>query len=327
MMMKETLLRLVAGEMLRGFVLAGGISFVVLMLAVNASAQLPPLPVNDRDFPKSLAPVVEAEHAFAMYSIEHGMKDAFLSYAAPNGIVIRRRPVNAIEVWMQTNPAPTGLLTWYPIFADVSRAGDLGWTTGPWEFRDKPTDKEASGNGHFVTLWRKQADGVWKFELDFGISHAAPATKETVLQYPAMLRNESGGGKRDVSVEAARGSLLEAESTLAKNAATKGTARAFLAHADPSVRLYRQNNFPFVGIEAVGKYLGAKADAVVWHATSANVSRSGDLGYAYGTYESRAKASDEKPSETGNYMRIWRRQGGKWRVVLEVANPVPPPAQ
>jgi ketosteroid isomerase-like protein len=307
-------------------VFINGTLFVALMLAANALAQLPPLPVNDKDFPKSLIPVVEAEHAFATYSIEHGMKEAFLSFAAPNGIVIRRRPLNAIEVWTQTNPAPNGLLTWYPIFADVSRAGDLGWTTGPWEFRDKPTDREASGNGHFVTLWRKQADGTWKFELDFGISHATSANKESGLQYPPALRN-SASGTKDVSVEASRGSLLEAESALAKDAASKASARAFLDHADATVRLYRPNNFPFVGKEAVKKFLEAKREAVAWHVTNAGVARSGDLGYAFGTYESRAKPSDAKPAETGNYMRIWRRQGDKWRVVLEVANPVPPPAQ
>jgi ketosteroid isomerase-like protein len=306
--------------------LALGISFVAFMSTANTKAQkLPPLPVNDKDFPKALIPVVEAEHAFATYSIEHGMKEAFMSYAALNGLIIRRKPVNAIEAWTQTNPAPTGLLTWYPIYADVSRAGDLGWTTGPWEFREKASDKEASGNGHFVTLWRKQADGVWKFEMDFGVSHAAPTTKETVLQYPPELRKSAGGGKADISVDAARGSLLEAESALTKEAAAKSSARAFLAQSDASVRLYRQNNYPIVGKEEVARFLEAKADAVTWHATNAGVARSVDLGYAYGTYELRAKPTDEKPTEIGNYMRIWRRHGDKWHVVLEVTNPIPPP--
>src|SRR5437764_13717591 len=112
------------------------------LLAASASAQLPPLPTGDKNFPSSLAPVVEAEHAFATYSIEHGMKDAFLQFAAPDGIVFRRGPVNAIEVWTQTTPAPTGLLTWWPTYADVSRAGDLVWTTAPYVLRNNPTEKE-----------------------------------------------------------------------------------------------------------------------------------------------------------------------------------------
>jgi hypothetical protein len=51
------------------------------------------------------------------------------------------------------------------------------------------------------------------------------------------------------------------------------------------------------------------------------------LGYAYGTYELRAKPSDEKPSEQGNYARVWKRQRDTWRVVFNVATPVPPPKQ
>jgi ketosteroid isomerase-like protein len=305
------------------FVTAG--LFVVAFLAATAAAQLPPLPTGDRNFPKALIPVVEAEHAFAEYSIAHGMKDAFLGFAAPDGIIIRRAPVNAIEVWTKTTPAPTGQLSWYPIFADVSRAGDLGYTTGPWDFRDKPTDKDASGNGHFITLWRKQPDGAWKFEMDMGISHAAPASRETVLTYPASARGAGGKDKGTADVEASRASLLDAERDLAKNASAKGPAQAFLAHADDSIRLYRQNSFPVVGIEAVRKALDGKTEVVTWQATKANVARSGDLGYVYGTYESKAQAADAKPAEQGNYMRIWKRQGGKWRVVLEVATPAPPP--
>lgn len=329
-MKRESLDCVATGKLRRAaFVLfAFGVLFAGMTTKAGVTRQLPPLPVNEKDFPKSLIPVVETEHAFATYSIDHGMKEAFLAYAAPNGLIIRRRPVNAIEAWTQTTPPPPGLLTWYPTYADVSRAGDLGWTTGPWEFRDKPTDKAASGNGHFITIWRKQPDGIWKFEMDFGISHAAPATEETSLQYPPALRKAASGGK-ELSVEVARGSLLEAEAALAKDAESKTAARAFLARSDANVRLYRQNNYPVIGQVAVGRYLEAKAEAVSWHSTDASVARSGDLGYAYGTYESRAaKPSGAKPSEAGNYMRIWRRFGDTWRVVLEVTNPAPPtPAQ
>src|SRR3954463_6983121 len=151
---------------------------------------LPTLPVKEKDFPARLGPVVEAEHAFAQYSIDHGMKDAFLSFAAPDGVVFRRGPVNAIELWKSRNPAPTGLLTWWPTYADVSLAGDMGWTTGPFEFREKPTDEKPSGTGHFFTVWRRQSDGTFKFVLDLGIEHPAPNAPETMLRYPGWLKND-----------------------------------------------------------------------------------------------------------------------------------------
>src|ERR1700749_3226646 len=117
---------------------------------------LPTLPVKERGFPARLAPLVEAEHSFAQFSIDHGMKDAFLNFAAPDGVIFRRGPVNAIEAWKSRNPAPAGLLTWWPAYADVSRAGDLGWTTGPYEYREKPTDEKPAGTGHYFTIWRRQ---------------------------------------------------------------------------------------------------------------------------------------------------------------------------
>ncbi len=102
-------------------------------------------------------------------------------------------------------------------------------------------------------------------------------------------------------------------------------AEAFIASADGEVRLYRQNAFPTVGRERVRDTAEAKSGATTWKLTDSGVSRSGDLGYAYGAYEYRAKAADEKPSEQGHYVRIWKRPpGGRWRIVLDITNPVRP---
>lgn len=296
---------------------------LAVLLAASAAAQLPPLPTGDKNFPKSLSPVVEAEHAFATYSIAHGMKEAFLHFAAHDGVVFRRATVNAIEAWTETNPAPSGLLTWWPTYADVSRAGDLGYTTGPYEFRENAADKAPAGTGHYFTIWRRQPDGTWKFVLDLGIRHAAPQTAETILQYPPSLRKTAGAGK-GLYPESALKTLTDAEQSLASEASSKGEARALLTRADETVRVYRQNSFPFVGKSAAGKALESANEFVTWKTVKVDVASSGDLGYSFGTYEARAKPADEKPSERGNYARVWKRVGGNWRVVMDVTNPVRP---
>ena len=287
----------------------------------RAPTQLPPLPLKEKGFPRALAPVVEAEHAFAQHSIDHGMKPAFLAYAAPVGVIFRRTgPVNAIETWAQRNPAPAGLLTWWPTYADVSRAGDLGWTTGPYELREKPTDAGPAGTGHFFTVWRRQPDGSWKFVLDLGIEHPAPAITETALSYPAP----SKGRAPAVAVEASRDSLLDAERALSEASSSGGFRSALVARADESLRVYRQGSFPVVGRRAYAGVIGEAGDYATWKPSKADVAASGDLGYAYGTYELRSKPADEKPAERGNYARVWkRRPGGPWRVVFNVANPAP----
>lgn len=286
--------------------------------------QLPPLPLKAKGFPAALAPVVSAEHAFAQHAIDHGMKPAFLAYAAPDGVILNRRgPVNAIETWSQRDPAPTGLLTWWPTYADVSRAGDMGWTTGPYEFREKPTDEKAADTGHFFTVWRRQDDGSWKWVLDLGVRHPAPAVTETALTYPPSLGKKAGpAATRAADVEAARRTLAEAERTLSDASASAGVQTALLVHADEGVRLYRQGAHPFVGKEAAVRAYKALSEFVKWKVLKADVALSGDLGYTYGSYESRTKPLDEKPSEQGFYARVWKRErGGQWRVVFSVASP------
>jgi ketosteroid isomerase-like protein len=283
---------------------------------------LPPLPSKEKRFPAALAPVVEAEHAFAQHSIDRGMKPAFLAYAAPDGVIINRGgPVNAVESWSKRDPAPTGLLTWWPTYADVSRAGDMGWTTGPYEFREKPTDGKPADTGHFFTVWRKQPDGSWKFVLDLGTRHPAPAVTETVLRYPNI---PAGAAARiDVAdADEGRAALLEAERSLSEESSTKGMRSALLARADESLRLYRQGTYPVVGRDAVARALKAQGELITWKPLKTDSAASGDLGYAYGSYELRMKPTDEKPSEQGYYARIWKRQrGGPWRVVFNVATP------
>jgi ketosteroid isomerase-like protein len=319
--------------MLTRFVRAAVAALVVAAACGAAMSQsssqtrhrLPPLPVREKGFPQRLAPVVEAEHEFAQHSIDHGMKEAFLRFAAPDGVIIRRDgPVNAVEMWSQRNPAPTGLLTWWPVYADVSAAGDMGWTTGPYEFREKPSDARPADTGHFFTVWRRQADGSWKFVLDLGVQHPAPATPETSLRYPAGLGKGAPASGGFPGAADAQQSLLEAERAFAADSSTKGARSALLARADESLRMYRDGTFPVVGREAVARMLKVDGELINWKTLKSDVAVSGDLGYAYGAFEERLKSSDAEASGRGNYARVWKRQrGGPWRVVFQVVSPVP----
>ncbi len=306
MMRRETL------KLTRRAAVFAGLAFIIILLPPGGLTQ-------EGGMTKELRDMVETERAFSRASTEKGMKDAFIEYAAEDGLLFRRTVVNAKELWRNTNPAPTGLLTWYPSFADISRAGDMGYTTGPWEFRAKPTDA-AAGQGHFVTLWRKQPDGTFRFALDIGISHPALPSPSNVLRYPPQSASKQD---KKVDAEGVRKELLGAEERFTKAAAAKGLAEAFMASADGEVRIYRQNIFPTVGREHIRETAEAKSGVTSWKLTDAGVSRSGDLGYSYGTYEYRAKAADEKPSEQGHYVRFWKRAPGQhWRIVLDITNPV-----
>src|SRR5688572_32583805 len=104
------------------------------------------------DTAPGLRSLVEAERAFSRTSVAKGIRDSFLLYLADDGILFRPHPVNG-KKWMGEQPSRPGVLTWQPIYADISRAGDLGYTTGPWEFRQRGADDKLVGQGNYITIW------------------------------------------------------------------------------------------------------------------------------------------------------------------------------
>ena len=60
-------------------------------------------------------------------------------------------------------------LTWTPLDAGISSSGDLGWTSGTYEFCSVDKDsKPTISQGKHTSIWKKQADGNWKIVLDMG---------------------------------------------------------------------------------------------------------------------------------------------------------------
>ena len=289
---------------------------VICMLMALALAQK-----VDRN--TELLSLVEAERAFARAAIAKGIRASFIENLAEDGVLFRPRPV-AGKKWMEDHPAPKGVLTWQPIFADVARAGDMGYTTGPWEFREKKLEDKPVAHGQFVTVWKRQADGAWKVAVDLGISNPPPPqTPALDVQFPKGKHNGQKLKLKDAAAEQA--ALLKLEDDFSKSVATQKTVDAFLSYLDDDVRLFRMNAFPVVGREGARTMLAAQTGLLSWQPTKADISLSGDLGYTYGTYE--FKASDGKAATNGNYLRIWKRQtNGKWKVVLDLLNPIPPKA-
>ncbi len=66
--------------------------------------------------------------------------------------------------------------------------------------------------------------------------------------------------------------------------------------------------------------------SLTWQPAEADVSRSGDLGYTYGQYESRSTGQDGRPATSrGKYVTIWKKQvDGSWKAVVDIGNSSPP---
>ena len=103
--------------------------------------------------------LIAAEHAFAHDAATHSVREAFLAWLSPTAVVFQPRPVNGRKAYAAAKPN-RARLAWEPVVAVMSGAGDLGWTTGPWEWRSDSTHAEPQATGEFVTLWRRQPDGT-----------------------------------------------------------------------------------------------------------------------------------------------------------------------
>jgi ketosteroid isomerase-like protein len=269
----------------------------------------------------ALREMVNTERAFSRMSEEKGIREAFAAFIADDGILFRPRAVVG-KKWMQEHPLPPSntrpLLTWQPIYAFMSRSGDLGYTTGPWQYKNDIKDAKPSAFGNFMTIWKKQAGGKWRFVLDLGISNPEPK-----LAARSDFPKQVSGRFNAVDIEAARADLMNEERELSKASADLGAAEAFLLKADIGVRVYRENKMPFIGRAAAAKAMYPPTTIWEWTPAFADVSRAGDLAYSYGTYELRDKKSGAV-SEGGNYARVWKKVASMWRVVIDVANPVAP---
>lgn len=269
---------------------------------------------------KNRLAVVEAERAFARAAATKGTRDAFLEFLADDGIIFQPGPVNGKQFWQARAPRK-GLLSWEPVFADVSLAGDLGYTTGPYEFRPNGADDKPIAFGQYFSIWKKQTDGSWKVALDRGTSNQQPSGPIAPLQFAKDERPVTK--KVDVDAATGRALLLKTEAEFSNASAAQGIEKAFHSNLAADVRLFRENSFPAVGKQAALAALSTKKGILTWQPAMADISRSGDLGYTYGTYDLKASAGDQKP-EHGNYVRVWKRQtSGRWKVVIDILNPMP----
>lgn len=274
----------------------------------------------------ALESMVRTERAFAAMSADKGTRDSFMSFIADDGILFRPTAVKGKQ-WMTEHPVPATtdkpLLSWWPIYADISRSGDMGYTTGPWEYKQNSSDPKPVAFGNFLTVWKKQADGTWKFAIDLGISNPEPESVPKNLETPANTKQAAVG--RSINVKSETAALLAREQKFSKAAASQGAHKAFAEYAAAEVRLFRNKHVPFIGKTEADVALPQSSTVWTWEPAFSDVSQAGDLGYSYGTYWLRANDSSAKQLETGNYYRIWKKQGNSWKVVADLLDPVAEP--
>jgi ketosteroid isomerase-like protein len=298
--------------------------FALALLASPVLAQSP----RTIDRQVALDSLLGAEKAFADDAALKGIRDSFLDFLADDGVLFRPDPVNGKE-YLRSHPPAPGFLSWVPASSEISLGGDLGYNTGPYEYREKAGDKEAD-SGQFATVWQRQTDGSWKVLVDLGTAGPAAAPSPTPTAPPVPAIRLKGPPSWPAShlpaarVEAAKAALLAADRTFGGVAKEKGAAAAYAAVLCDDARLLRDGVPPIAGKEAVRTALAKGEQPQTWEAVGGAVARSGDLGYTYGVVLNAASGGAGAPVKAANYLRVWRQVAdGSWKLAFDVLAPRP----
>ena len=278
---------------------AGSLASTLLILGLAAG-------LAGQSGDRRLEGLVAAERTFASMSREKGVREAFLANLADDAVVFRPQPVPGKKLYEEMRPDSAVSLTWSPAYAEVSAWGDLGYTTGPYEVRDRSKTSAASRFGHYVSIWERQPTGEWKVSLDAGISHAASGpAPESVATLPAGFRGWRGPG---IDRDTERAALLEEDAAFARKARAEGLTKAYLVYAAEDVRLYRDQALPMIGKTALLKHIADDSRRFTWGPVDAVVSSTGDLGYVFGDAQAVGRNANVDPA-ISSYLRIWRKDG------------------
>jgi ketosteroid isomerase-like protein len=136
------------------------------------SAQSAPNPLTDTTATPGKVLLYGLEEQFAKDVAAKGGA-AFALWAAPDAVMLGNGDapvVGKVAIEKAASWAPKEYqLTWTPTDAMMGPSADMGYTWGHYEGRGK----DANGNpvvtsGRYMTIWRKEPDGSWKFVLDAG---------------------------------------------------------------------------------------------------------------------------------------------------------------
>lgn len=262
-----------------------------------------------QDFSKQ---IYDTERAFEKMVAEKGIRDGFIEFMSPLGVLFRPEAVNGRESW-RSRPASPAALTWNPIKIEVSSNGALGYSIGNSIYRPKGKDDPDAFHGHYISIWTRQPNGDYRAALDTGINHEKPSTIEPDWKAGPASSAETNE-KRLFAGDSSIGFYRMAEN--------RGLAKAYKAHAAEDIYLFRQEKQPIVGRSDAVNYLEKEKGGIKFVKRRSFI-EAGDLAYVYSTYSLTDKDGLEK--EKGSFVQVWKLRNGRWQIAADVFIPIPPP--
>ena len=142
-------------------------SGILLVISLAAFSQARPSKTNEL-----IEEIRKIEKQFEEDLNKMGPGFAFEKYAAPNAVIKRENDSlihgpKAIKNYYSNDSYKTAKATWSPDYIDISQDGTMAYTYGKYQWRmpGKPGEVQEY-RGIFHTVWKRQADGTWKYVWD-----------------------------------------------------------------------------------------------------------------------------------------------------------------
>jgi ketosteroid isomerase-like protein len=145
----------------------------------DATAQAAPNPLADPTVSPGKVLLFDLETRFAREVAARGGA-GFAAWFAEDGVALgngKAPLMGRVAIQKSANWDPKVYqLTWTPTDAQMGPSGDEGFTWGHFEGHSNDMNgNPVTVTGRFITIWRKQADGSWKVELDAGANEPVAA--------------------------------------------------------------------------------------------------------------------------------------------------------
>jgi ketosteroid isomerase-like protein len=249
--------------------------------------------------PADPAPIVAAERAFAVDGAAMGMGPSFLKHSTADAIMIGGGGVITPKAAFDGPPpdGPQPKLGWWPLWAGIAQSGDFGFTTGPVEVGGQR-------QGHYFTVWKKQANGGWMWIYDGG-ANAPSAGEPGERTEPIYLPTSTA---KPIAPAQAMSDVRGAEVKLAAAAKADHKA-AFAAVLADEAHAYAAGKPAAAGKAAIAEVMTSYPAAMDFGAVAGGeASKAGDMAYAYGPVS--------WTGGKGMYVHVWQRRVDGWKLVF-----------
>jgi ketosteroid isomerase-like protein len=287
------------------------INFLLLLLFLPSFVM-----AQEPDSSSAIFNMREAERHFAQASVMIGRNAAFVEYFADSSAIFTDKWLTNGKQFFKDLKASPVVLKWEPEFMDISASCDFGISTGPWEVGEYRPGTPPLFTGYFLTVWKKQADGVWKVILDGGGTTPAIKDPKHKFSFPSGADKPVPNPPK-INVELSCKELLDREKLFLSYWEKSPSSSTFTSFLVPDARIQLNGHLPTSNSDTINMLIAKLDKKLTWKSIRAGAASSGDLGFTYGLLQISSAPEVIK----GHYVRIWKRPpGADWKIVLEMMN-------